>query len=138
MTATVVNGLEVIADEPTEAPMRSRAGTPVLWQQTRTLLLEDGSTTYGCVHCDYTSANVRSIRPHLNKHRTDNVPARTSVLAPFGELSLAEVFRRLVDFDDITSELDEMTSERDEWKQRAQRAERSLSTLRNALRGVAS
>jgi hypothetical protein len=125
MTATVVNGLEVLADEPTEAPMRSRAGTPVMWQQTRTLLLEDGSTVYGCVHCDYTNENVNSIRPHLNKHRT----SATSV-DRFGELTLAEVMRRLAEFDEVSID-------REAWKARATRAERSLSTLRNALRGVA-
>jgi hypothetical protein len=127
MTATVVNGLEVLADEPTEAPMRDRSGRPVVWQQTRTLLLEDGSTVYGCVHCDYTNENVNSIRPHLNKHRTNTV---TSV-DRFGELPLAEVMRRLAEFDEVSID-------REAWKARATRAERSLSTLRNALRGVAS
>ncbi|TCO64363.1 hypothetical protein [Actinocrispum wychmicini] len=130
MTATVVNGLEVLADEPTEAPMRSRNGSPVLWQQTRTLLLEDGNTVYGCVHCDYTSDNVHSIRPHLNKHRTASA-ASVAGVDQFGEVTLAEVMRRLADFDEISIE-------REAWKARATRAERSLSTLRAALRGVAS
>jgi hypothetical protein len=131
MTATAVNGWEVIADEPTEAPMRDRSGKPVVWQQTRTLLLADGSTVYGCVHCDYTNENVRSIRPHLNKHRGDGSTSRTADLGGLAELSLGEVLQRL-------GALDDVSSERDEWKARAIRAERSLSTLRNALRRVAS
>ncbi|MBB5853951.1 hypothetical protein ACFQ05_11635 [Amycolatopsis umgeniensis] len=32
MTATNAKGLEVIADEPTEAPMRAKGGAPVLWR----------------------------------------------------------------------------------------------------------
>jgi hypothetical protein len=120
MTATIVNGWEVIADEPTEAPMRDRSGKPIVWQQTRTLLLADGSTTYGCVHCDYTSDNVRSIRPHLNKHRV----TRAAEVDPLDGLTLDEIRQQLATLD--------------EWKARATAAERSLSSLRNALREVAS
>lgn len=125
MTASIVNGLEVIADEPTEAPLCDRAGKPLVWRQTRTLLLSDGSTVYGCLHCDYTSDNVKAIRPHLNKHRGSTVD-----VARLDELTLGEVLRRL-------AALDDLAAERDSWKERATRAERSLSHLRRALRGVA-
>lgn len=120
MTATVVNGLEVIADEPTEAPVRNRAGQPVLWRQTRTLLLADGSTTYGCVHCEYTSDNPRSIRPHLNKHRT--TPA--AEVDPLDGLTLGEIRQQLAEVDELRA--------------RAARAEQQLDMLRSALRGIAS
>ena len=123
MTATTAKGLEVIADEPTEAPMRAMGGAPVLWQQTRTLLLADGSTTYGCVHSDYTSDNMRSIRPHLNKHRT--VPAASEAeVDPLDRLTLGEIRHQL--------------AAAAEWKARAVRAEQHLSMLRAALRGVAA
>jgi hypothetical protein len=132
VTATVVDGVEVIADEPTEAPMRDRSGKPVVWQQTRTLLLENGSTVYGCVHCDYTSENPRSIRPHLNKHRGEQpATGRAVALGDLAGVTLAEVLVRLVEHDQVAAE-------RDDWKARATRAERSLSTLRAALRGVTS
>ncbi|GAA3890358.1 hypothetical protein GCM10022243_64060 [Saccharothrix violaceirubra] len=129
MTATTVDGVAVVTDEPTPAPMRDNAGTPVLWKQTRTLTLADGRTVYGCAHCDYTSPNVHSVRPHLNKHRGDRVPAVPNVGA-LGALTLDDVVARL-------AEHDQLAAERDEWKIRAQRAEWSLSTLRTALRGVA-
>lgn len=128
MTATSVDGVRVVADEPTPAPMRDNAGTPVLWQQTRTLRLADGRTVYGCAHCEYTSANMRSIRPHLNKHRGER---GLGDLGSLGGLTLAEVVARL-------AEREQLVVDRDQWKRRAERAERSLSTLRNALRGVAS
>lgn len=125
MTATIVNGLEVIADEPTEGSLCAPSGKPLVWRQTRTLLLSDGSTVYGCLHCDYTSPNLRAIRPHLKKHR-----ASTVEVGRLDELTLGDVLRRL-------AALDEVTAERDAWKERATRAERSLSNLRKALRGVA-
>lgn len=124
MTATHVDGVEVVADEPTTAPIKSFAGKPMVWTQTRTLLLADGRTVYGCQHCEYTSPNVLSIRPHLNKHRT--VGPRPAAAAK--DLSLTEVLERL-------ATLDKVSKERDDWKARALTAERKLATLRNALGG---
>ena len=125
MTASTVDGLEVIADEPTEGSLCAPSGKPLVWRQTRTLLLEDGSTVYGCLHCDYTNPNLRAIRPHLKKHR-----ATTVEVERLDELTLGEILRKL-------STLDALTAERDKWQERATRAERSLSDLRKALRGVA-
>lgn len=125
----MVEGVEVLADEPTEASMRDRSGRPVVWQQTRTLLLADGRTVFGCAHCDYTSDNVRSIRPHLNKHRGAVQPERVD-LGALGEVTLAEALARLADHDQVAAD-------RDEWKARATRAERALAALRKALKGVA-
>lgn len=68
MTATAVNGVAVAADEPTRAPIRARGGKEIFWPKVRTLTLVDGSTIYGCQHCDYVNENVLSIRPHLKKH----------------------------------------------------------------------
>lgn len=60
-----VNGLRVVSDAPTRAPIADKAGGEVLWHQTRTLTLEDGTVVYGCQHCPYVSPNVHSVRPHL-------------------------------------------------------------------------
>lgn len=128
MTATTVNGLDVITDEPAESPFKTRAGTTVMWQQTRTLLLSDESVTYGCVHCDYTNKNLLSIRPHLNKHRDRKRPAPEP--APAGdEAAVAGVVERL-------RALDTVTAQRDEWRRRALAAEKQLTNLRRALRAV--
>ncbi|MFJ1742656.1 hypothetical protein ACIOG4_28770 [Streptomyces microflavus] len=70
MTATHVNGLAVIEDQPTRSGI-SRPGVEVVFDQTRHLLLSDGSEMYGCKHCTYTSANPNSIRPHLKVHKVD-------------------------------------------------------------------
>jgi hypothetical protein len=117
MTATVAFGRTVIADEPTDSGMTTRDGHRVMFEQTRTLLLDDGSTAYGCVHCDYVSRKHLSIRPHLNKHRnTKRGEALTELLSQVGNLA-------------------EITTERDAWKARALKAERTLRTLRAAING---
>lgn len=116
MTATVVNGLAVVKDEPQVAPFRDRGGNPIYQPQTRVLTLADGTVVYGCVHCDYTSSNVNSVRPHLNKHRKPAEPVAKNSSA------LTDLVRQL-----------NRAEECDDWKARALRAERRLRQLRNAL-----
>lgn len=125
MTATHVDGIAVIADEATKSPINDRAGKPIYWQQIRTLLLEDDTTTYGCLHCDYTADKPASIRPHLNKHK-DKVMRKAVKRMPASEMSLSELLAKL-------AELEKVTAERDEWKRRALTAERKLATMRKAL-----
>lgn len=122
MTATVVNGLAVVKDEPQVAPFRDRAGNPIYQPQTRVLTLVDGSVVYGCAHCDYSSPNVHSVRPHLNKHRRPAEPGKTNSAL---NTSLTDLVRQL-----------NKAEECEVWKARALRAERRLKQLRNAL-GVA-
>ncbi|MDJ0346814.1 hypothetical protein QMK19_41030 [Streptomyces sp. H10-C2] len=72
MTATHVNGIAVVEDQPTKSGI-SRDGVQVTFTQTRHLLLADGTEIYGCQSCDYTSPNSLSIRPHLKVHK-DRAP----------------------------------------------------------------
>lgn len=81
MTASTVNGVAVVADEPTRAPINARGGKAIFWPRVRTLTLADGSTTYGCLHCDYVNANLLSIRPHLKKHANDPKPRKAKCAA---------------------------------------------------------
>ncbi|AUI56757.1 hypothetical protein [Amycolatopsis sp. BJA-103] len=129
MTAISVDGVAVIADEPTASGIVDRGGKPVVWTQTRTLRLADGRTVYGCLHCDRTSTNPLSIRPHLSVHSSR--PRKTTKAAAaraVADLPLGDLLARL-------AELDQLTADRDTWKARAQTAERKLATLRNALGG---
>ncbi|MER7009942.1 hypothetical protein ABT324_00740 [Saccharopolyspora sp. NPDC000359] len=120
----VVNGRTVIADEPTLAPIAAKNGTPIYWQQIRTLTLTDGSVIYGCKHCDYTSPNPNSVRPHLNQHRKDKLAS----FGTNGEDNVAQVLAQL-------AKLQEITEDRDEWKRRAQKADRDLRAIRRAIGG---
>ncbi|MFJ8677358.1 hypothetical protein [Streptomyces sp. NPDC093589] len=67
MTATHVNGVAVLIDEPAPSPI-SRPGVDVTFDQIRHLLLADGTETYGCVHCPYVADNISSVRAHLKAH----------------------------------------------------------------------
>ncbi|TYK47176.1 hypothetical protein [Actinomadura decatromicini] len=122
MTATQVNGLAVMADEPTLSPITGPNGAPIYWRQTRTLLLEDETKVFGCVHCDYTADNPHKVRPHLKVHREpEPEPA-----AGLYDLPLSDLLARV-------AELEKLTADRDTWKRRALKAERSLATMRRAL-----
>lgn len=119
MTATVVDGHQVIADEPARSPIANGAGQPMYFQQIRKLLLDNGSELYGCVHCDYARPRLAQVRPHLKKHRDRAV----------GTLSVAELVDRL-------AKLERLTRERDGWRTRALKAEHALSALRRVLGGT--
>ncbi|OXM69666.1 C2H2-type zinc finger protein [Amycolatopsis vastitatis] len=129
MTATEVNGIAVVSDEPRQAPFRDNGGNTVYQPQTRVLTLANGSVVYGCQHCDYTSSNPNSIRPHLGKHTGRPRKGTRTTASNSLDLPLAELMGRL---DTLTA----VTEDRDAWKTRALTAEKRLKQLRNAL-GVA-
>lgn len=128
MTVTSYNGLAVVRDEPGVAPFKTKAGEPVIQPQTRVLTLEDGSVIYGCLHCEYISHNQHSIRPHLGKHNSRRRNGNTHLVDALSvrDMSLSDLLERL-------DHLDRITADRDRWRQRALKAERRLSSLRNAL-----
>jgi hypothetical protein len=125
MVATHAFGQEVVDNAPTPSPISTAAGNPILWEQTRTLTLADGSTAYGCGHCDYTSRNRNSIRPHLRKHNQ-----RTNGREPAADLTVHELLGQL-------ATLNQLQTDRDAWKARAVKAEKALRTLRKMLGGAA-
>ena len=123
MVATHAFGQAVVDVAPTPSPITDASGQPIMWQQTVTLTLADGSTAYGCAHCDYARRNVNSIRPHLRRHSKRAGPE-------VGELTVRELLGQL-------GALEDLRADRDAWKARAVKAEKSLRTLRNALGGAA-
>lgn len=131
MTATEVDGVPVIATEPAADPKGwkdRRTGEPLKFRQVLRLLLEDGTETYGCLHCDYTSRNIYSIRPHLNKHRFTIAAEPTGNGHPAG-VDLADLARRL-------QHVDRLEQDVDTWKRRALDAERELRKIRDVLGGL--
>jgi hypothetical protein len=121
VTATHVDGVEVIADEPCRSGLTGRGGKPIYFKQTRELLLADGRTVYGCVHCDFVRGKPSAIRPHLVKHGTRAAAGLSD------DLTLAQLLRKL-------EAMEKVTAERDQWKARALKAEKALGILRRTLR----
>lgn len=124
MTATRVNGLAVVADEAAESPLPKRPdGSPVLYKRMRRLLLEDGSEVFGCALCDLTG-ELAVVRMHLKVH------AEPKQARPRVDLSdLMDLARRL-------QAVDRIQADRDEWRDRALKAEGELRKLRKALEAV--
>ena len=126
MTATEVNGLKVVETDAPHSPL-STPENPVHFKQILRLLLEDGNTTYGCVHCDYTSFQLASVRAHLPSHARGRVDPRkgTKILsaeaAPLMDLSVRELFDAVL-----------QRRESDSWKERALKAEKRLADFRKA------
>lgn len=120
-TKRFIDGHEVVDDQPTAAPIKALNGQPVHWKQIRTLRLSNGDTVYGCAHCDYAANTPNSVRPHLNAHRNGRKSRHVS-----GDVE--QVLAQL-------AHLDELTKDRDRWKQRALKAERDLRAIRRAIGG---
>lgn len=127
MTATHVDGVAVVADEPAETGIANGAGAPVTYKRIRKLLLADERIVYGCSECDFTGPSPAHIRPHMNKHRAPDARPKRSKARLLQELTLADLLAKV-------RQLEELAADRDQWKSRALKAERSLSTLRAALR----
>jgi hypothetical protein len=126
VTATQVDGVEVISTEPATSHWKDGKGTPIEYRQMLRLLLADGRELYGCLHCDYTHESLNSVRPHLNAHRKEKLAAAAAAGPSVGGLSLAELAR-------VLSTADQTAADRDEWKRRALKAEGQLRSLRKAL-----
>ena len=127
MTATHVGGLAVIADEPAQSTISTPTGKKIYFQQIRELLLEDESTVYGCVHCEFTGPSTNTIRPHLKQH-SDTQPKPKPARPKLHELTLAELLKRI-------EEHERVLADRDSWRTRALKAEGQLRGLRRTLRG---
>lgn len=125
MTATHVNGVPVIAAEPAVSNFKNQAtGENLRYRQMLRLLLEDGSEVFGCLHCDYTSPNLNSVRPHLNKHRLS-----LEIGNGHGGVDIAGLVKRL-------QAVEVVEADRDRWKARAIDAERELRKIREVLGGL--
>lgn len=142
MTASTVNGHPVVSDEPTLSPL-STPEHPIEWAQTRTLTLDDGTKLFGCVHCDFVSPRVGTIRPHLGKCPNKPRPAPPSravaqVRASPGRTvptppEFPEPDRLITKVIEQLSALPRTASERDYWHDRADKAEAALKKLFDAL-----
>lgn len=71
MTAAAVAGKKVIEAEPTKSPLWTPQ-RPIFFVNCMELLLEDGSTIYGCRFCDFTEEKVGRIRTHQTKECVHN------------------------------------------------------------------
>jgi hypothetical protein len=136
MTATKVDTHAVIATEPVESPL-SRPGKTIMFTRVVKLLLDDGTTTYGCTECDATADKMASVRAHLRIHsnRPKAVAVSGRVSADLGDMSVADLLASARRIEAMGDALESVSRDRNEWRARAMKAERSLATLRKLLGG---
>jgi hypothetical protein len=120
----------VLSNEATPSSLKDRNGNVVCWPSVRKLVLSGDLVVYACADCSYVNRSENSIRPHRNKHRGKNKPPDDEVT----ELLRSTIRTALGgELPDRTAEIEKLTVDRDAWKQRALKAERAMSGLRQAL-----
>lgn len=119
-----LNGIEV-----RRTPAPSPLGRGITYKTVEVVHYHTGLTAYGCVHCNFTGPSSAKVRAHqMAVHgapRGGVKPGSRKKNSLMLEL-VREVERRAKDYDRVCAE-------RDSWKERATKAERSLNTLRRAL-----
>ncbi len=147
MTATHVNGVEVIAVEPIPSGFSKIHGKLVPLKQTVRLLLADGSETFGCVHSDHTDTkSPQALYKHLREHngppkpRTRRkpqdegdvfAPAKTAVM----DMTVGELVQRGQQVNDLLNTVARLIEDRDQWKKQARAAEKFKADLQKVLGG---
>ena len=137
MTATFVNGLEVVADDPVLSPL-STPENPIFYKRIRLLLLSDGTTVYGCTECDVTGTSMPHVRSHLRVHNEPKPHRAPKSSAPpplngAGSMTLAEVVDLAHRMETQAQHIGRLMDDRDHWRERAKKAEKALDVLRKAL-----
>jgi hypothetical protein len=146
MTAHSVDGRMVVTSEPAASPLTTRRGRDIAFTRILRLLLDDGTTVHGCRECDFTDPRLASVRAHLRVHRPVEAPPvkpgpkprpqPADSLNGVGDLTIRELLTIGQRATGTADALDRMTADRNEWKGRAQKAERELGTIRRLLGGA--
>lgn len=143
-----IDGFKIVSDEPMPSPLSTGAGNkPIVFHGFRVLTLTDGSTRYGCGECPNSTDFVGSlaeVRRHRSQRhgmrlggarkRTGEPPELPGVIPlslrmmPLGEvLDLAGQLNALGDL------FAQLTSDRDEYKERALSAEMQVRRWERAF-----
>lgn len=131
LVGQIVDGQLVVADDLAETGL-STPERPMHFKRIRKLTLADGTVVHKCTECDYVRPRWEQVRPHLSKHTEpkveDLIPA-----SPLMEMSLGELVEVVKRVEIQGRHIDRLLTERDNWKTRAQDAERRLAAMRRAL-----
>ncbi|MFE7485130.1 hypothetical protein [Streptomyces sp. NPDC057552] len=146
----ILNGLKVesfgFAQTPRSTPANRRYYKEVL-----EVLLEDGTITFNCVwpDCEFTRPTASGVWPHTKVHKNQAAKApKTAAPGPFeidvSGLTLGELIDRAQKATWYSTELDatqrklaKVSRDLNEWKPRAQTAEKQLRNIRNAFAAAA-
>lgn len=137
MTATQVNGIDVVTQEPVESHMVDGHGGKRPFARIVRLLLSDGTDVYGCTVCDHTQPTdlpVQQMMQHLGKDHPEgrsrpNGTVKGGPPADLRDLTLADVYRLAQLGLNASTQIAK-------WKRRATDAEKRLEDGRRAFLGT--
>ncbi len=133
-----VDGKKVVEERQVQSPLSREGENPVYFRRVVELVLEDGSSVFGCTECEYTNSSRTGVTTHLGiAHGTGKARrAAAQSDSPIGhweDVTLGEAVGMARRVDTLSNALDRMTEDRNEWKARARDAERDLGAIRRAL-----
>lgn len=137
MTATTVNGLAVVDEQPTKAPITTPTGKEIFWEQVRELLLEDTSIAYGCKHCDFTDPAVGKVRGHLVRcpARPARKPKPETPVSD--EAAVDGLLKQLAELPKLRAENAKLRASLERYKARCRAAESRLGVITKAIADAA-
>ncbi len=140
MTATEVNGIEVVKAEPAETD-RSTPEEPRYYKQIHQLTLADESTLYGCAvpECTFTASAPNGVRPHLGIHNRKPKTAAADVKPVLDlDVRLAELVGAHQRAAALQSALDRLHAENEDLKAKLQATQNEHALTRRKLARVHS
>lgn len=135
-----IDGLDVVSIEVAYWMLPAvKGGEPVPRKMERIVraILADGSERFVCVDCGYAKPHLSSIPPHQKTHTPPKVEVsngaqsyrhRDLVVSP--DLTLGELFAQYRRAEGLAAQLERMVDSRNEWREKAQEAERQLAQIR--------
>ncbi|WP_127453019.1 hypothetical protein [Streptomyces sp. B29(2018)] len=146
----ILNGLKVESFDFAQTP-RSTPENRRYYKEVLEVLLEDGTITFNCVwmDCEFTRPTAGGVWPHTKVHKNQAAKAsKTTGRDPFeidvSGLTLGELTERAqkatwysTELDATQKKLAKVSRDLNQWKRRAQTAEKQLRTIRNAFASAA-
>lgn len=138
----MVDGQEVVSDEPERSPLSGVWGKFIPIVGRRVLTLKDGSTVFGCADCPETGTRGDIMKHRVEKHGAAKSGARTPARkAPGPDLSwlgitIGDVIDLAQHLGSFEVELDRIRDERDAERSGRLAAEKELNQIKRALAKV--
>jgi hypothetical protein len=138
----MVDGQEVVSDEPEESPLSKVWGKFIPIVGRRVLTLKDGSKVFGCADCPETGTRGEIIRHRVEQHGATKPGTRTpgrKEAAPdlsWLGITIGDVIDLAQHVGGFEVELDRIRDERDEERSGRLAAEKELNQIKKALAKV--
>lgn len=139
-TPRIVNGQQVVSDEPDRSPLTGVHGKFIPFHGRRVLKLADGSTVFGCADCDVTGERGAIMAHRIQKHGAKK-PGNTGKKAAEAEpmdlgwlgMSIGELIDLAGHVGGVEAEIDRLREEVERERERRITAERTVTKYERAF-----